>query len=74
LVNVDSALTKNFNLPEKLKMQLTVETFNLFNHVNLGQPGNCIDCGVTSGTIQGTVAEQDGTSMRRMQFAARFEF
>jgi Carboxypeptidase regulatory-like domain/TonB dependent receptor len=74
LVNVDSALTKNFNLPENLKMQLTVQTFNLFNHVNLGQPGNCIDCGVTSGTIQGTVAEQDGTSMRRLQFAARFQF
>jgi hypothetical protein len=49
--------------------------------VNLANPDTCIDCqdlnsiGVqNAGTIQGTVANQDGTSMRRLQFGARFQF
>jgi hypothetical protein len=55
-------------------MQMLVQSFNLFNHVNYGGPSSCIDCGGNSGTIQGTVSERDGTSMRRLQFAARFTF
>ena len=76
LFNVDSTLAKNFNIFENLKMQLIVEAFNVFNHTNLANPNTCIDCGVSnnSGFIQGTYSEQDGTSMRRLQFAARFQF
>ena len=62
-------------------MQLIVQAFNAFNHVNLANPDNCIDCqdlnsvGIqNAGTIQGTYSEQDGTSMRRLQFGARFQF
>jgi hypothetical protein len=74
--NVDSTLAKNFSLHENLKMQLIVEAFNVFNHTNYGNPNTCIDCGDNNnaGYIQGTFSEQDGTSMRRMQFAARFQF
>jgi hypothetical protein len=74
--NVDSTLAKNFTLHENLKMQLVVEAFNVFNHTNYGNPNTCIDCGDNNnaGYIQGTFSEQDGTSMRRMQFAARFQF
>ncbi len=81
LVNVDASLAKNFTLHENLRLQLVVQAFNLFNHVNLANPDNCLDCqdlnsaGVqNAGTIQGTYSEQDGTSMRRLQFAARFQF
>ena len=55
-------------------MQLIAQAFNALNHVNYGNPSSCIDCGGNSGTIQGTVSEQDGTSLRRLQFAARFTF
>jgi|HubBroStandDraft_4_1064222.scaffolds.fasta_scaffold03120_3 hypothetical protein len=74
--NVDSTLAKNFSLFENLKMQVIVEAFNVFNHTNYGNPNTCIDCGVSNnaGFIQGTYSEQDGTSMRRLQFAARFQF
>ena len=74
--NVDSTLAKNFTLHENLKMQVIVEAFNVFNHANLGNPNTCIDCGDSNnaGYIQGTYSEQDGTSMRRLQFAARFQF
>jgi hypothetical protein len=81
LANVDASLAKNFTLHEDLRLQLLVQAFNAFNHVNLANPDNCIDCqdlnsiGVqNAGTIQGTVANQDGTSMRRLQFGARLQF
>ena len=62
-------------------MQLIAQGFNVFNHVNFSNPDTCFDCqdlngaGVqNAGTIQGTVASQDGTSLRRLQFGARFQF
>jgi hypothetical protein len=79
--NVDASVAKNFTLREDLRLQLIVQAFNAFNHVNLNTPDTCIDCqdlnsiGVqNAGTIQSTVANQDGTSMRRLQFGARFQF
>ena len=74
IVDVDSSLAKNFNLWEGVKMQMVVQAFNLFNHVNLGGPSNCIDCGGLSGTIQGTLSSQYGSSLRFLQFATRFTF
>jgi hypothetical protein len=75
LVNVDSSLSKSFDLYENVKLQMIVQAFNVFNHVNFGQPNSCIDCLTSnSGQIQGTVSEQDGTSLRRLQFAARVSF
>ncbi len=81
LVNVDASVAKNFTLRENLRLQLIAQAFNAFNHVNLANPDTCIDCqdlnsiGVqNAGTIQGTVSNQDGTSMRRLQFGARFQF
>ncbi len=74
--NVDSTLAKSFSLHENVRMQLIAEAFNVFNHTNYGNPNTCIDCGDSNnaGYIQGTFSEQDGTSMRRLQFAARFQF
>ncbi len=81
LANVDASIAKSFTLRENLRFQLSAQSFNLFNHVNLNQPDSCFDCqdlngaGVqNAGTIQSTVSSQDGTSMRRLQFAARFQF
>ncbi len=73
--NTDFSVAKSFHLTEALQMQLRAEAFNVFNHVNLGQPDGCVDCqDGNAGTISGIVASQDGTSMRRLQFAARFQF
>jgi hypothetical protein len=74
LINVDASVSKNFNLPRNIVFQLTAQAFNLFNHPNLGQPSNCIDCGTSSGNINGIVASQNGSSMRIMQFAGKFQF
>ena len=81
LWNVDASLAKNFTLHDRLTMQLIAQGFNVFNHVNFSNPDTCFDCqdlngaGVqNAGTIQGTVASQDGSSLRRLQFGARFQF
>jgi hypothetical protein len=74
LVDVDSSLTKSFNLVEGVRFQLIVQAFNLFNHVNYGGPNNCIDCGGSAGLIQGTLSNQYGTSLRFLQFASRLSF
>ncbi|MEO8724995.1 MAG: TonB-dependent receptor [Acidobacteriaceae bacterium] len=75
LVNVDLSLAKTFNLTERFRFQLRAEAFNVFNHVNLGGVDSCVDCqDGNAGTISSTVASQDGTSMRRLQFAARIVF
>jgi hypothetical protein len=71
---VDASVSKNFNLPKDIIFQLTAQAFNVFNHPNLGGPSNCIDCGSSSGTINGTVASQNGSSMRILQFAGKLQF
>lgn len=81
LWNVDASLAKNFTIREGIHLQLLAQAFNAFNHVNLANPDTCVDCqdlnsaGVqNAGTIQGTVSNQDGTSLRRLQFGARVQF
>ncbi len=75
LLNTDFAVAKTFNLTERLNFQLRAEAFNVFNHVNLGLPDGCVDCqDGQAGTISSIAASQDGTSMRRLQFAARLQF
>jgi Carboxypeptidase regulatory-like domain/TonB dependent receptor len=75
LWNADLSLAKNFDLTERLKFQLRAEAFNAFNHVNLGGPDSCVDCqDGNAGTISSSLSSQDGTSLRRLQFAARFSF
>jgi hypothetical protein len=75
LLNTDLSLAKSFAIREGLSFQLRAEAFNVFNHPNLGQPDSCVDCqDGNAGTISSIVATQDGTSMRRLQFAARFQF
>jgi Carboxypeptidase regulatory-like domain/TonB dependent receptor len=70
LFNADLAFAKSFTITERLKAQVRAETFNAFNHVNLGQPNASVDSS-TAGRITGLAA---GTTMRRWQFALRLEF
>ena len=73
--NTDLSVAKRFPLTESVALQFRAEAFNLFNHANLGQPNGCVDCqGQGAGLITSTVSSQDGTSMRRMQFALRLDF
>jgi hypothetical protein len=54
--NVDLSLVKNLKLYEHAKFQFRAESFNAFNHTNLGYPDFGIGDGTAFGTISGAAA------------------
>ncbi len=68
--NTDASFFKNFAVTEKVRAQFRAEAFNFFNHVNLGNPDGCVDCG-NAGRIFSLAPNQ---IMRRWQFGLRFDF
>jgi len=67
--NSDMSLFKNFRITERFAAQFRFEAFNVFNHVNLGQPNNCVDCG--GGLISGLAAN---SPMRQLNFGMKVTF
>jgi hypothetical protein len=73
----DLSVVKNFPIKERLRAQFRMDAFNIFNHGVYAFSGNngaqtCIDC---SGGNNGKITNlEDGTSMRQLQFAIRFDF
>ncbi|HKX32857.1 MAG TPA: carboxypeptidase regulatory-like domain-containing protein [Blastocatellia bacterium] len=75
--NVDFSILKNTKLKERLNLQFRAEIFDLFNHVNFGQPGNlAVATGPTNfGVISNTRFQTgDSGSSRQMQFALKLIF
>ena len=68
--NADASLSKRFAITENLSGQFRAELFNVFNHVNLGQPNTLVDS-PSGGKITGLAAL---AQMRRWQFGFRFDF
>ncbi len=66
-VDITFGLFKNFNLTERYRLQFRSEFFNLFNHVNLGNPNTNVSSG-NFGRITGAGAP------RVIQFALKFIF
>ena len=75
LFNTDVSVAKNFSVTERVRLQLTAQAFNVFNKANLAGPNGCVDCiNSNSGLVTDVIGSQDGSSLRRMQFAGRFQF
>ncbi|HYJ89189.1 MAG TPA: hypothetical protein VEW46_24200, partial [Pyrinomonadaceae bacterium] len=68
---VDLAVSRDFNLSERFKLRFRAEGTNIFNIVNLGQPGATVPSGATSATF-GVITS--AAPMRRMQFGLRLTF
>lgn len=68
--NADMSLSKRFALTEKLGLQFRAEAFNIFNHVNLGQPNATVDS-PTAGQIFSLASL---SYMRRFQFGLRLSY
>jgi Carboxypeptidase regulatory-like domain/TonB dependent receptor len=66
----DLSAIKIVPIGERIKAQFRAETFNVFNHPNLGNPGGCVDCG-GGATIQNLA---NNAIMRRIQLGLRFDF
>jgi hypothetical protein len=67
--NVDLGLQKNFPFGSGRNLQIRIEAFNVFNHINLGNPGVALNSPASFGRI---------TSMsgrpRQLQFGGRLLF
>ncbi len=68
--NDDLSLLKNFDIWEKIKLQMRVDAFNAFNHISPGNPSSCIDC-VGNGVITGMAV---GSSPRQLEFSSTVTF
>jgi len=51
---LDFSAFKEFAVWEKVKLQMRAESYNFFNHVNLGQPVTTVDAPNTAGKIFST--------------------
>lgn len=69
---VDLALSRDFNLTERVKLRFRAEATNAFNHVNLGQPNSSVPANVATSTTFGVITS--ASSMRKMQFGLRLTF
>ena len=67
-VNVDIGVHRMFDITERFKVEFRGESFNIFNHPNMGQPVNSIVSPVF-GTIQSTAGNS-----RQLQFALKVFF
>jgi outer membrane receptor protein involved in Fe transport len=66
----DLALFKNFSITEKAKAQFQFQFYNVFNHVNLGNPDGCVDCGNT-GRITGIASN---SQLRSLTYGFKLSF
>jgi hypothetical protein len=65
---LDSSLSKTFNITERLNLQFRVDVFNTFNHTNFAAPDSAVG-DATIGQVFSTSVDQ-----RRMQFGLRLHF
>jgi len=69
--NTDLAVQKNFPIHEVATVQFRTDAFNVFNHINFGNPGGNIEQPGSIGSGPGI----DGTSNpRQLQFSLRVQF
>jgi hypothetical protein len=66
--NLDASLSRNISLGEARRLELRVETFNVFNHVNWADPSVNFNA-ATAGMITATTGNP-----RILQFATKFAF
>ena len=67
--NLDTSLFRQFPVGETRSFEFRAEAFNLFNHVNLGQPNSDLNSGSAFGTINTTA-----NAARQLQLALKFLF
>ncbi len=60
--------TRNFSLPREMRLQVRLETFNAFNHVNYNSVSGAVNNTTAFGTVTGY------REMRKLQLAGKFYF
>ena len=68
--NVDAVLSKSFRLPRDSRLEVRLEAYNAFNHMNWADP----QLNITSSDFGRTNAQASNYFGRRLQYAIRLEF
>ncbi|HZM89806.1 MAG TPA: TonB-dependent receptor [Blastocatellia bacterium] len=72
--NTDFSIVKNVKLGERIRAQFRAEFFDLFNHANLGQPGNVVGSPVFGRITNTRFPTGESGSSRQVQFALKLNF
>ena len=72
--NTDFSITKNITLRERLSSQFRAEFFDLFNHANLGQPGNVVGTPDFGRITRTRFSTGESGSSRQVQLAVKLVF
>jgi hypothetical protein len=73
--NWDMLLQKTLSLSERVNLQFRAESYNLFNRVQFGQPGNLTSNPGTFGQSTSEVKQPDlTTGARQIQFGMKLSF
>ena len=71
--NWDMNLEKNTKFGERYNLKLRIDSFNIFNHPNLGNPAAAISNTSTVGTIT-SVSGSPSAESRKVELGAKFSF
>jgi hypothetical protein len=69
--NTDFSITKNTQIREGVRVQFRAEIFDLFNHANLGQPGNVVGSPAFGRIVSTRFPTGESGSSRQIQFALK---
>lgn len=72
--NTDFSVLKNTRLSESMQLQVRAEIFDLFNHANLGQPGNVVGTPAFGRITNTRFPTGESGSSRQVQFAVKLIF
>ena len=75
IANSDAVLSKMVGMSERVKLDLRLEVYNLFNRVQFNQPDNLLGDGAVFGYSTSEVIRPDGTTgSRQIQLAMKLRF
>jgi hypothetical protein len=72
--NTDFSVLKNIGLREGMRVQFRAEFFDVFNHANLGRPGNMVGTPAFGRITSTRFQTGESGSSRQIQFALKFIF
>jgi hypothetical protein len=72
--NTDLSLIRNMRFGPRIGLQVRADVFNLFNHANLGPPGNVVGSPTFGKITRTRLTTGEAGSSRQIQLAARLTF
>jgi len=75
LITDDAGLAKTFTVWEQVAVKFRMDAFNVFNHINAGNPGGNIESkGSIGGEAPGCSSGAGTCGPRQMEFSLRVQF